>query len=81
MCNRRANWSRHNQLGRLKVQPSQIAYFRRLSNGKDDSERADYEAATKGEDQQQPNGEVRELDYTFADNVTASDYVGNAASD
>ena len=71
-CNRRANWPECNQLGASKIQPSQISYFRRLADGEDDCERANHEAATKREDQQQPNREVRHLDHALANQAAAT---------
>jgi hypothetical protein len=81
MCNRRANWPGANQLGASKIQPGQIAYFRRLADGENDSECPNHEATAERENEQQPNWEVRELDYAFTDDVTATDYVGNSGSD
>ncbi len=72
MCNRRANWPRDNRAGASKIQPGQIAYFGRLADGEDDSERADHEAAAKREDQQQPNREVRHLDHALANHAAAA---------
>src|SRR4029077_993500 len=82
MCNRRANWRRRNQLGASKIQPGQIADFRSLADSEDDSERADYEAATKREDQQQPNREIRHLDHALANKGAATGKeVGHSGSD
>jgi len=80
MCNRRANWPGCNQLAASKIQPGQIAYFGRPSDGEDDSERTDHEAATEREDQQQPNREVRQVDQAIADEMTATDKIGNSGS-
>src|SRR5215831_5300216 len=80
MCNRRANWLRRKAEAALKIQSSQIANFGRLTDREDDRKSPDYEAAPEGEYKQQPNREVRQLGYAFADDVTATDYVGNSAS-
>src|SRR5204863_7552598 len=72
MCHQRANLARRNQLGASKIQPGQIADFRSLADGEDDSERADHEAAAKREDQQQPNREVRHLDHALANQAAAT---------
>ncbi len=60
------------ELGASKIQPGQISYLGRLANGENDSERANDESATKREDQQQPNREVRHLNHSLANQAAAT---------